>query len=919
MSTRHHSRLTPLGLLRRQFFAAPWASVMLALLVLAGALLATAVPRAVSAMHTAALEEELGEFPARELDLLTASRNLPDLGASAGDSTLPPDIDAVWGAQEQRLLDIRATMPELLHTVTGAPLTSLVAGPTGAQVEGAGEGSTSYQLFTGFDPRLREHIVLTSGEWPAPLTGMVPSDTPLDIVFADAVAEEMEWAAGEVRTIAVGDDLQGVRLVGTFAATNPDDGFWTHVPVALDPSVAYTPGGYIEVTGLGFADPVSWAALQDSQLPTTMDAWFPAEVDRIRAADSAELVTQLEEFTSQVFELGSGSWEFWYATVGEVAFTTGLTDALGDAAVAASASDAVLATIASGPIGVMVAVLVLGSRVVFERRRVGLELAAARGASPGQLRGILALEGLVIGLPAALVGGVAGTLLVAADAGLGGWLIAALFALTPAVLLVSAEPALSPLRRARTDLGRPGDSRFRWIAEALVAVLAVTAVVLLFRRGLSTSTATTGVDPLLAAVPLLLSLLACLVVLRLYPMPLAALVRATRGRVDLVPFLGSARALRDPSAGLVPVLAVVVGISVAVFSSVLLGTVQAGVDRAADARVGADASVSGTPFTLEQVEGFAEVPGVEAIAPVYSTSPTKIDADGRSRTSTLVVVDAEEMRRVQAGRAGTTPLPAGLETTGDDAVPVVLSRTVADLVAGAESAELDGEDFDALAVVDGRTAFSPRSNWVLMDRANAKPFTDTLVPRNVLVRFEPGLDADEIDELTSELAEVGGESAVVTTPGQLLAELRAKPTTQGLVLSLIVAIVLASLLTALAIVLTLVVGRPARDRLLPLLATLGLGRRGERALVAWEIGPVALIALLAGAVLGAALPFVVLSAIDLRSFTGGDAQPAVTFDAWLIAAVLAGSVLVTVIAAAVASRIDGSVNAARALRKEEEG
>ena len=115
-----------------------------------------------------------------------------------------------------------------------------------------------------------------------------------------------------------------------------------------------------------------------------------------------------------------------------------------------------------------------------------------------------------------------------------------------------------------------------------------------------------------------------------------------------MPFLGSARALRDPSAGIVPVLTVVVGVSVAVFSAVLLGTVQTGVERAADARVGADAAVAGTPFTLEQQAAFADVPGVDAIAPVYSTAPSTIEIDGRVRTTTLIVVDAEEMRRVQA-------------------------------------------------------------------------------------------------------------------------------------------------------------------------------------------------------------------------------------------------------------------------------
>ena len=322
-----------------------------------------------------------------------------------------------------------------------------------------------------------------------------------------------------------------------------------------------------------------------------MDTWFPTLPDRIRADESAEMRAAVDEFASEAYPLGTGFGDFAFSTVGDVTFSSGLSDALEEAALAAGATDAVLATIASGPIGVMVAVLLLGARVVFERRRIGLELAAARGASDGRLRGILALEGLVIGVPAALVGGALGTLLVAADAGAGGWIIAAVFALTPAALLVASVPALSPLRRARADVRCAVAARHRWIAEAVVAIIAITAVVAapaprprdLGRRRRRRPAARGRAAAALAA--------------RL-PRRAAALPDPARGarplatgrRRDLVPFLGSARALRDPSAGIVPVLTVVVGVSVAVFSAVLLGTVQTGVERAADARVGADAA-----------------------------------------------------------------------------------------------------------------------------------------------------------------------------------------------------------------------------------------------------------------------------------------------------------------------------------------
>jgi putative ABC transport system permease protein len=913
----HRSHLSVLGLLRRQFLAGPGASIALAVLVLVGAFLATVVPRAVAALHDAALAEHLAQFPANELDLTMETRAHPDAGPSTGGTSLADDVDAEWGRQEELLLGIRDDLPQPLRGVTGEPLAALTMGPAQARVPGASPSSPVYRVMPGFDPRLREHVELTSGEWPAPVEGSLDGVTPLDVVLIDAVADRMEWKLGEVRYFGQGALDQPIRLIGTAAAVDPDAGIWTHLTSALTPSVVDNGLAPPVITGVVFVDPGSWPALAEVSLPTIMQAWIPIEPDRVVAGETAELRGQLGEFSSAVHRLGSGEFDGFVPIVGDVGFLSGLGDALGEAAAAAAASDAVLATIASGPIGVMIAVLVLGGRVIFERRRTGLELAAARGASTGQLRGILGLEGLVIGVPAAVLGGIVGTLVVAADAGPGGWLLVAAFALTPAILLVAAAPAHSPLRRARADLGGAGGSRLRWIVELVVVLLAAAAVVLLLRRGLATSAAETGVDPLLAAVPLLLALVACIVVHRLDPIPLARLLRATAARSGLVPFLGSARALRDPSAGLVPVLAVVVGVSVAVFSAVLLGTVQSGVDRAAAQQVGADAAVSGMPLTLEQLDEFRAVAGVDAIAPVYSTRGADLSLDGRQRSTTLIVVDAAEMRAVQAGRADATSLPAALgDAPDDDGVPVLLSGIVDGLVEQADTAQLDGEAFRVLGMADGRTAYSPRANWVLMDKANAEPFTDTLVPRTVLVRFEPGADAHAV---TTALASIAGEGTTVVTPDDLADELSGRATAQGLVVGLVAAIVLASLLTALAIVLTLVVGRPARERLLPLLATLGLGRRGEQALVAWEVGPVAVVAVVVGAALGVVLPVVVLQGVDLRAFTGGDAQPAIAYDPWLITAVLAGSVLVSVAAAWAAARIGSRVNAARAMRKEEEG
>ncbi|MGI9822571.1 FtsX-like permease family protein [Agromyces sp. Marseille-Q5079] len=917
MSARHRSRTSSSGLLRRHLSTAPGASIALALLVLVGAFLATAVPRAATVLHTDALHEQVAGLPAAELDLTATSRERPETGPGTGPTELDADVATVWGATEERLAAIVDDMPDELAAVTRPPRAMLAISPVRAQVDGAGPGSPTYRIMTGFDPLMREHLELTSGAWPAPVDAPVPSSAPIEIVLTDPVAERMEWPVGEARTIDVAGSAQQVVLSGTVAPVDADDGAWTHILPALDPSVVDNGLSAPEITAIAFVDPGSWSQFASASVPLTLTVWIPVDPELITADAAAELQVQLGRFASDPHAVGSGAWVGEYATVGDLSFSSGLRDELVAAAAAAAAGDALLATVASGPIGVMIAVLVLGARVVFERRREGLELVAARGASTGQLRGILALEGLVIGLPAALLGGIFGTLAFDADAGPAGPAVAALFALTPAALLIASAPSLSPLRRARVDLGTTGGSRLRWIGELVVVLLAAAAVVVLLRRGLTTSAADIGVDPLLAAVPLLLSLVACILVLRLYPIPLARIVRGFAARPGLVGFLGSARALRDPSAGLVPVLAVVVGVSVAVFSSVMLGTISSGVGDAASHRVGADASVSGPPLTQAQLDEMLDVPGVEAIAPVYSTRNVSLSVDGRQRATTLVVIDVAEMQAVQAGRADATPLPDSLaEPPGDAGVPVLVSGLVDELASSATDVTIDGDPYAVQGVVDGTTAYSPRVNWILMDRSNADPYVSTLVPRTVLVRFETGVDDGAA---VSAIAAIAGEGATVQTPASLAEQLGSTTTVRGLTAALVAAIVLSSLLTALAIVLTLVVGRPARDRLLPLLATLGLDRRGERALVAWEIGPVTAVSLVVGAALGAVLPHVVLGGIDLSRFTGGDAPPDVAYDPWLITAVLAASVIVTVVASTLAASLGSRIDVARAMRKEEEG
>jgi putative ABC transport system permease protein len=120
-------------------------------------------------------------------------------------------------------------------------------------------------------------------------------------------------------------------------------------------------------------------------------------------------------------------------------------------------------------------------------------------------------------------------------------------------------------------------------------------------------------------------------------------------------------------------------------------------------------------------------------------------------------------------------------------------------------------------------------------------------------------------------------------------------------------------------VLTLVLGAPGRDRMLSLLSSLGLGRRGARTLIGWDVGPATVAAAVVGGLVGAALPFIVLAGIDLRPFTAGAVQPVVVYDPVLLAAAVAAFALVVAVAVGVAMVLARRANAATMLRTIEEG
>ena len=928
MSRSRRQGLLPL--LWRQFGSERGASIAITGVVLVVAFLSAAAPRALEVMTSAELAGTVSSIPPTTRDLRSSLFDAPPLGPSATGDAFEADLDPIWGALDDGLRAVRADVPEPARDLLGDP--RFAVNTTALLAEGYELGDDPFnRLLLLADPLMAEQIRMVEGELPAvpdraladfdALENLVDTEprtgAPLEFILSVSSAETMNWPVGAVRYLNIGPvGTQAVKLSGTFEAVDAASDYWQLTPTTLDAEYVDDGNRRPTATGGAFVNPLGWdtvsaiAASTNGVIVQTR-MWFPLDGADIEGASAERVLAQLRQVTSKAVGITPDA-----ATAPRVTFSTGVVDALGTIIARSTATTSVLLMATAGPLGVAIAVLALAARLVADRRRPTLALIAARGGSNAQLRSVLALEGLVLGLPAAIAGIVGAVLLIPARTTPGSFLLPILVGLAPAALFALAA-APGSLRQVRSDLGQGGNARRRVIVELVAIVLAVASVTFLLLRGLQVSD-TAGVDPLLVATPLLLSLAACVVVLRLFPLPLAAIERRLRARKGVVGFVGAARALRDPVAGLAPVLAMVVAVSVAVFSGAMFATLTVGVDSAAESSVGGDLRARGPIFFDEQVTAANGVAGVRDAVALQDAGTSSLTVGRQSHPVSVLLADTAALAALQSGLADAAPALPALAQRDGDAVPIVMSKDLAAEL-GAELDEgltMNGQKLSIVATADRIAGSGVPEQWIYVDRE----FTDTVVtggfvPRILVVALDAGADETTVAEA---LEQATASTFSVSTRTQAAADIRSSAFVTGLQQALAIVLVLVALLTAVAIVLVSTINNRSRSRLLAVLRTLGLSRRQSTALIAWELSPIAVTAFVGGAALGIALPLIVLAGIDLRPFTGGAAQPALVIDPWLTAAVLGGFALIVVaasLAAAIGSRI---TNLAAVLKTGEE-
>lgn len=875
--------------LKRQLRAAGSAWWTLAAAAFVAATVLTATPGLLERTADAQLRYQLDQLSPNLRDMDALSYADPPLGPPAAPGTPPVPADArpVWGALGDQLAGLRGQIPEPLRQVLGPTRFTVLGDPLPIPPPPPGVPPGNYYLGLAVDPWLSESATLLSGSWPAPPTPGNANGGPWSMVLSTQSAARLGWRVGEVRGWAGTGSPLSVELSGIFAAAPGSDGHWQLNRSVLQPDIQ--PGTNSDlISATAFVHPSTWAAIR-SQLPykVQLRIAFPLSPGSVPVDQAAQIGAQLDKFTSVTHELtparGNDA-----GTLSSLRLTSRTPGALSEAVEKIAASRSVLSVIAVGPGLAALTVLVMAGGALSRRRRPAHQLLEARGVPRVALRLSTAAEGLLVAaLPAAAGTVLALLLLPSASPGAA----IRLAGLTLAAVAVTVAAAPRPVGAAREDTGDGIAPRWRRVLQLAVLGVTAVAIVLLSR---SRPTGDQPVDPVVVMVPALLALAVAIGVRWLLPVPLRLLSALLRRRRGVLGFLGAARAIRTPSAGFALLLALLVAVSAAVFSVSLLATLTRGVATAARSTLGADARIDGLTITPKQVAAVAAQPGVEAVAPIDVQGSVSVTVAGLDHTVTVYLVDTASLTQVQAGVYGSIPLPPGLDKTSGP-VPVLVSAGFFASMQAPSTAELSagGHPLRVVGTAPAAAGFSTAPDWVLADRSFAADFgagpTDATT---LLLRLVPTADPAAVAaRLPAQFPD-----ATVATARQTAALLLASPGIDGAQTAAVAALAVTLLLSVAAVVLPAVAGTAARTRVVIILRALGLPRRAVSRLTAWEFLPPAVGALLGGTATGLTLLGLIHEAVDLRPYTGGRTQPAMSINLLQLGAVL--GILVVVIAAA---------------------
>ncbi|MBF8185361.1 hypothetical protein ITP53_06335 [Nonomuraea sp. K274] len=798
---------------------------VLFLLTLVACLLVAGLPRAMQASFDEALRRSLGDAPAVQADLTVTVEShswQEDLRERAQFDTR----DRRW----------RGLLPPALRPLVASG-GHMSAKTTLTPVTGTG-GRTFVNL--GWLSDADRRVDWVSGRAPgAPLTMRYEGETipVFEVGVVEEALRDMGLRVGQ--TTMVGEsDYAAVRIVGVFAAKDPDDRYWSHNSDMLHVT-RLLPQGEMDfekhITTL--IPEAALSALSGEGRNLSYNWVLPVGAAGASALAAPAIDAAVAEFGRVLAIQSSGQ-----SSGGASAYhlQTGLPKLLGDFLAALATAQTVMYLVLGGLLAVALGVIVLGTRLLAERMDHTLGLARARGGSLWQVAGAgAALAGLAV-VPAALAGYalsalVPGPVLPIVPAG-------PVIVVVVAVGFATARPAVThraPLRERRADVAAARPSARRVTLEVLVVVLALAGAYLLRARGLSASA---GQDPFLLLVPIALTLAAALVTLRCYPYPLRLLVRLTaRGRAA-VPFLGLTRAARARSGSVLPVLILLPALGVSVFAAVIADGIAGTQQVASWQRVGAPIKMtSDIEIPAAAVERVRRTAGVELVVPAQTA---RVQIGYGTERADAIAVDVAQWRRLMEGA------PVGLPASSDGAL-------VSPELRGRGTIEIGWQSrvkLPSRGVIESVPGFYATGKFLVVPMSTlTRPAVNTLLIKG--------------NAAPADLARLV-PSATVESRSRALAAITDDPLTSTVRSTLLVVTVALAGYALVAVVLTLAAGAADRARAVSFLRTLGLSDRQARRLTVLEVLPVIVVTALVGLGLGLGLPAVLGPGVDLSSYAG---------------------------------------------------
>ncbi|MFB7594356.1 FtsX-like permease family protein [Streptomyces sp. NPDC056160] len=837
---------------------APGAAAALALLVALTACLAAAFPRALDHYEDAGLGRAVEQATPKRTTL-TVSAPQPGLQLSAAEreqALLPQALGRQFGrvvgaVPRPLVVDRDQSSYGVQNTADLTVPDPWIPRPSGVPP----------QIRLAAQNGLAAHSTLTTGRLPR-AAGRVTAETAgVEAAVTAETARSLHVKVGSVIHVpAVSRPPLAVRVTGIVTPRAPEGAYWATEPLLRSPALMRVPGSN---------DPLYYWLGTLLLPPEAAPAMLATNGRPVRywqvAPDGGALhAHELGRLKSAVatLEAGPGLGQMRAATDPAAQAATDLDDVLASYDRLASGVGPLVAVAAFGSATVAAVVLMMAGGLAADRRRTELTLLRARGASLRGLTGRLLAETAVVAVPAGALG--LGAALLAVPEG------RRLPALLAAVAVTALACLALPLRAAaahrtvrlhgpREDTVSVRPSRRRTVAELTLLVIAAAAVEALRRRGVSGSSDASG-DRLVSLAPVLVGVIAALVLVRLYPLPLRWLMRPAGRLRGAVGHLSLARAGRTSVSAVLPLLALLTALTTAAFGGSVLAGVADARDHAALIAVGADGRVEGTgilPATLP--ERVREVPGVRAVTEAGVNYEAKA-GDDLTQTTLAGVVPAdyaalarrtglgafsqEELRRPAGDRRDPLPAlasPSVAETYGTRPFPVRLD---------------DGTSVTVrIAVVRDRTPAVIGTRFLVVDRSGLSSQaarTSTLL-----------LTGDHLD--AGALRRAAGASVGVHLRSAERARYVDSPLQSGAEHIYTAAVAAGTGYAVLALLLALLRAAPERTALLARLRTMGLTRAQGRLLLVLESLPQAVLAAAGGALTGWATIRLLSPGVDLTT------------------------------------------------------